>query len=186
MGGITDINFLYNKYYGDNPELRRIVTIHSEQVAKKAIEICESRKLPLDTKDVYIAAMLHDIGVVNCHAPDICAYGSLPYIQHGIEGRKILEENGLYRFASICDTHTGSGISKENIRKNKIPLPPKDYFPISLLEKLICYSDKFFSKSQDLTKEKNIEDVINQMKKFGEDSLERFLEYHSLFSFTNQ
>lgn len=181
MAALTDINFLFHKYYGDNPELRRIVTIHSEQVAKKALEIWENKSLPLDPRDVYCAAMLHDIGVVKCKAPDIFAFGELPYIRHGIEGKKILEENGLYSYASICVTHTGAGITKENIRKNNLPLPYQDYIPITLLEKLICYSDKFFSKSHDLTKEKSIDDIMLQMSKFGKDSLIRFQNLHSLF-----
>lgn len=186
MAGIFDINFLFNKYYGDNPQLKRIVTIHSEQVAKKALEICQAKNLPLDPVDVFCGAMLHDIGVVKCKAPDIYAFGNLPYIQHGIEGRKILEKHGLYKYASICDSHTGSGITAHSIIKNKLPLPVKDYLPATMLEKLICYSDKFFSKSLDLTKEKSIEEITNQMSRFGENSLKRFLELHSIFGDFNQ
>lgn len=182
MSSITDINWLFHKYYSDNPQLRRIVTVHSEQVAKKALEIARTKKLDLDPVDIYCAAMLHDIGVVKCHAPEIYAWGELPYIRHGVEGRKILEENGLHRYASICDSHTGAGISAGEIKKNKIPLPIKDYLPLSMLEKLICYSDKFFSKSNNLTREKSIEEVESQMQRFGDDSLKRFLKLHSLFS----
>lgn len=181
MVGIQDINFLIHKYYGDNPQLKRIVTIHSQQVAKKALEICRNKKLPLDPIDVFCAAMLHDIGVVRCNAPEIYAYGTLPYICHGIEGKKILDHHGLNKYSSICETHTGSGISKENIKNNKIPLPAKDFLPTTLLEKLICYADKFYSKSGDLTKEKSVNEIINQMKKFGDDSLERFMKLHLLF-----
>ena len=181
MAAISDINWIYKKYYQDNPELLRIVLTHSEQVAKKALKICRNKKLPLDHKEVFCAAMLHDVGVVKCNAPDICAYGALPYLQHGIEGSKILKENGLEQFASICSTHTGAGITAENIKKNNLPLPAEDFIPVSLLEKLICYSDKFFSKSHDLKKEKPLEEIITQMKRFGDDSYERFMELHRLF-----
>lgn len=186
MAFIQDINFLFHKYYGDNPELKRIVTIHSQQVAKKALQICEAKNLPLDPQDVFCAAMLHDIGVVKCNAPGIFAFGTQPYILHGIEGRKMLEKHGLAKYASICDTHTGAGISKENIKKNKIPLPIKDYIPSTLLEKLICYSDKFYSKSNNLTKEKSIDQILNQMKQFGDDSVKRFLHLHELFNCDNK
>ncbi|MCH5240818.1 MAG: HD domain-containing protein [Muribaculaceae bacterium] len=181
MASVVDINWLYHKYYGDNPQLRRIVTVHSKQVAKKALEIAEKKNLPLDFKDIYIAAMLHDIGVVKCKANDIYAFGELPYLQHGIEGKKILESYGLHKFANICLTHTGAGITKSEIKKNRLPLPVKDMVPYTLLEKLICYADKFFSKSGDLTKEKTLEEVINQMKNYGEASLKRFMEMHALF-----
>lgn len=177
----SDINFIYNKYYSDNLPLRRIVRIHSEQVANKALDICMKKNLLLEPDDVYIAAMLHDIGVVKCWAPDIYSRGSLPYLQHGIEGKKILENNGYSQYSSICSTHTGAGISSKEIRQNHLPLPEKDFLPQTLLEKLICYADKFYSKSHDLTREKTVQQVLIQIKKFGSDSYKRFLELHSLF-----
>lgn len=182
MKGISDINWLFKKYYANNPELRKILRTHSELVAKKALRINKEKHLGLPPVDVYIAAMLHDIGVVRCNAPGIGAHGTLPYLQHGIEGQKILKENGLEQFASICSTHTGAGITASEIRQNSLPLPELDFLPETTLEKLICYSDKFFSKSHDLSHEKTFEEVAEQMKKFGEDSYQRFLSLHQLFS----
>lgn len=179
---IRDINWLFNKYYSDNPELYRIVRIHSEQVAKKALAIWREKKLKLDPVNIYCAAVLHDIGVVKCNAPDIHAFGELPYLYHGIEGKKILLNHNLPQFANICSTHTGAGISIEDIRNNNLQMPEGDYLPFTLLEKLICYADKFYSKSGDLYHEKDIESVISQMKKFGEGSYNRFMEMNRLFS----
>lgn len=182
MSNLLDINFLYNKYYKGQDKLRATVMIHSDQVARKALRILKEKKLSLDPRDVFCAAMLHDIGVVMCDAPGIHAHGFLPYLQHGIEGKKILEENGLASIANVCARHTGAGITKSEIIKNNLPLPPQDFIPETLLEKLICYSDKFFSKSHDLKKEKTIDEVIAQMEKFGPDSLDRFMELHKLFA----
>lgn len=182
MAGIKDINWLFDKYYSDNPELRRIVTVHSEQVAKKALLIARDLKLKLDEKDIYCAAMLHDIGVVKCKAPDIYAFGESPYICHGIEGKKILESHGLYQYANVCDSHTGSGITARQIISNNLSLPVKNYLPKSLLEKLICYADKFYSKGKNLTEEKSLGEVLQQMKRHGDDSLKRFNKLHKLFS----
>lgn len=181
MSVVADINWLYYKIYHDNPELKRIVMIHSKQVARKAIEIAYEKKLKLDHKDIYTAAMLHDIGVIKCNAPDIHARGSLPYICHGIEGKKILEAHNLKKYAGVCERHTGAGISAQEIKEMNLPLPTKDLIPKTLLEKLICYADKFFSKSQDPTREKNMEEIVSQMKRFGDDSLKRFLELHAMF-----
>ena len=186
MPGIKDINWVYYKYYADNPELKRIVMVHSDQVAKKALEICKKKKLELNIQDVYCAAMLHDIGVVKCNAAGIYAHGKAPYIQHGLEGKKILDANGLSQYSNICTNHTGAGITKEEIKNNNLPLPLADMTPKTLLEKLICYSDKFFSKSHDLLKEKPLEEVKNQMKKFGEETYSRFMSLHSLFSYDNK
>ncbi|MCH5229819.1 MAG: HD domain-containing protein [Muribaculaceae bacterium] len=177
-----DINWLFKKYYSDNHELRRIILIHSQQVAKKALAIAKEKHLKLNDNDIYVAAMLHDIGVVKCNAPDIYARGTLPYLQHGCEGKKILDEIGLYKYGRICLTHTGSGITKEEIIKRNLPLPPQDMLPKTLLEKLICYADKFYSKSRDLKKEKNLDQIMEQMAGFGEESLNRFLELHNLFN----
>lgn len=182
MSQIIDINWIFHKYYAENPKLQRIVMVHSEQVAKKALEICREKKLNLDPIDVYCAAMLHDIGVVNCNAPDINARGILPYLCHGVEGCRILEKEGLCQYARICISHTGAGITTQEIIDKNLPLPVMDMTPHSLLEKLICYADKFFSKSKDLTKEKNVEEIISQMKKFGSGSLNRFLDMHLLFA----
>ena len=178
---ISDINWLFNKYYGENPELKRIVWEHSFHVAKKALKINEIKNLKLDPMDVYVASMLHDIGVVNCNAPDIQARGVLPYLQHGLEGEKMLNENGLKKFARICVTHIGAGITAKEISSNNLPLPQKDFLPQTTLEKLICYCDKFFSKSHDLSREKTLEEVLAQMKKFGEGPFQRFLSLHRQF-----
>lgn len=182
MSGFSDINWLYHKYYGDNPQLRRIVTLHSEQVAKKALQICEVKNLKLNPRDVYIAAMIHDIGVVKCNAPEIHAKGSKNYLLHGVEGELILLSHHLEKFASICSTHTGAGITKEEIIEKNLPLPQRNFLPKTLLEKLICYSDKFFSKSHDLTKEKDLNIVMAQIRRHGEGPEKRFLELHNLFS----
>lgn len=182
MKKIADINWLYKKYYSDNSELRRTVMVHSECVAKKALDINKKLKLNLDPKDIYVAAMLHDIGVVKCNAPDINARGVLPYLLHGVEGEKMLVEEGLSNYASVCSRHTGAGITEKEIIEKNLPLPPKDYLPETLLEKLICYSDKFFSKSHDLKREKRLEEVQEQIKKFGDDSYARFMEMHNLFT----
>ena len=181
MHKISDINWLFHKYYHDNPELRRIVVVHSQQVAKKALEICKDKNLNLDPKEVYCAALLHDIGVVKCKAPDIHAFGHLPYLQHGIEGKKILDRHGLSRFSSVCQNHTGAGISIKDIKQNNLPLPEIEMLPKTTLEKLICYSDKFYSKSKNLKTEKSLEEVIDQMKKYGPESLSRFMALHRLF-----
>ena len=182
MKGIADLKRLFFKYYSDNPALRRIVTLHSEQVAIKALDINRKKKLLLDPEEVYIAAMLHDIGVIKCNAPDIHAHGPLPYLRHGLEGEKILKRNSFDKYASICATHTGAGITANEIKSAGLPLPPVDLVPHTMLERLICYSDKFFSKSRDLKKEKSLDSVIAQMKKFGPDSYNRFMELQHLFN----
>ena len=173
---------LFNLYYADQEKLKEKVLTHSRQVANKAIEIIDNRQLPVNREFVYYGAMFHDIGVFRCNAPDIHAFGPLPYICHGVEGHDLLLKHGLPEFAGICERHTGSGITLSQIVENNLPLPHREMVPQTLEEMLICYADKFYSKSGDLLKEKPLDKIIRQMEAHGADSLKRFLELHSRFS----
>lgn len=172
---------LLQKYTVDNPRLYEILLGHSRAVCDKAIAIIERKKLDIDRQFVEEAAMLHDIGIVRCDAPSIYCFGSQPYICHGVEGRAILEAEGLPRHALVCERHTGSGISAAQIETQDLPLPRRDMLPLSLEEKLICYADKFFSKSRQLNQEKSIEKIISQMQGHGPEVCERFIQLHSMF-----
>ncbi|MCM1319328.1 MAG: phosphohydrolase [Muribaculaceae bacterium] len=172
---------LIDKYTEGNPELRRIIIGHSEAVRDKAFDIIERKQLDLNRQFVAEAAMLHDIGVVRVDAPGISCFGPEPYICHGICGRAILDSEGLPRHALVCERHTGSGITAEQIVAENLPLPHRDMIPLSMEEKLICYADKFFSKSRDLRDEKPVERIFEQMQKFGYGSLERFAALHEMF-----
>ncbi|MDE7403061.1 MAG: HD domain-containing protein [Muribaculaceae bacterium] len=176
-----DTQKIIDKYYNDNSRLRTILTVHSRLVADKALECARRSGIVCDLNFVEEAAMLHDIGIFKCNAPDIFCFGDKPYICHGIEGRQILEEEGLARHAPVCERHTGSGLTIDDIKSQKLPLPLRDMTPQSIEEKLICYADKFFSKSGDIRAEKSLERVMKSMEKHGPESLERFRALHELF-----
>lgn len=176
-----DIDRIFSELYSDNKALLATVTLHSECVARKAISCADSRRLDIDREFVYEAARLHDIGVVMCNAPSIYCFGRLPYICHGIAGREILDKIGLHRHALVCERHTGSGLSADDIIRQNLPLPHRDMLPISEEERLICYADKFYSKSGDLTREKSIDEITRQMEAHGPGSLSRFLNLHKSF-----
>lgn len=178
---MVDIDKIFSIYYTDNPELLATVIIHSECVAKKALECVKRHSLDVDESFVTEAAMLHDIGVIRCQAPSIFCYGTKPYICHGIEGKEMLESLNLPKHALVCERHTGSGLSLDDIVRQDLPLPRRDMLPVTLEEKLICYADKFFSKSGNLSKEKDLDKIMKQMHSFGEDSLNRFIMLHKMF-----
>ena len=69
----------------------------------------------------------------------------------------------------------------QDIIDQNLPLPHRDMTPQTTEEKLICYADKFFSKSGDYKTEKPLNRVINSMKRHGDDTLRRFMELNSLF-----
>ncbi len=172
---------IIEKYYTRGSELYNLLVEHSKQVADFAIDIIKKNpNLTIDQNFVYEAAMLHDIGIFKTFAPSIYCTGNMPYICHGYLGREILESEGLPRHALVCEHHTGSGLTVTNIVEQNLPLPHRDMLPTTIEEKLVCYADKFFSKSY-IAPAKPLEKVQAEMARFGEASLSRFNELANLF-----
>ena len=168
-------------YYSEDATLRRILVEHSECVARRALLIADRHpELCLDRNFLIEASMLHDIGIIRCDAPGIHCYGTEPYIRHGIMGAEMLRAHGLERHARVCERHTGAGISMDDILAQDLPLPLQDYLPETLEEQVICYADKFYSKSH-LEREKTVEQALRSLAKFGDAGVERFKRWSSLF-----
>ncbi|MDY0131222.1 MAG: HD domain-containing protein [Desulforegulaceae bacterium] len=178
-----DVFKIIDKYYKTNEKAKKVLLTHSELVAKKALKIAENLKEPIDKKLVYEGSILHDIGMIFTNAPEIGCNGKHPYICHGILGRQILEKEGLVKHALICERHTGTGITKEEIIKKNLPLPLKDMVPVSLEEQIICYADKFFSKGlKNLEKEKTLEEIEKTLSGYGGNHLKKFRNWHLKFN----
>ncbi len=124
--------------------------------------------------------MLHDIGIFKCDAAGIQCFGTEPYICHGRIGAELLRSEGFPRHARVCERHTGAGITKAQIIAQNLPLPQQDFLPETMEEKVICYADKFFSKTH-LDREKTIEQVEKSLSKFGEEGVLRFREWEKCF-----
>lgn len=124
--------------------------------------------------------MLHDIGIRWCHAPSIFCIGTEPYIRHGLIGGTLLRSLGLERHARVCERHTGTGITCQQIQRQQLPLPPADYVPETLEEQLVCYADKFFSKSRP-DRVLTIEEAAQSLAKFGQEGVDKFLSWAKMF-----
>ena len=176
-----DYNFIIDKYCKDNNGLRDILVSHSRAVAEKALAIADAHpELGLDRQFILEAAMVHDIGIVMTDAPGIKCFGTEPYIRHGVCGAEIMRAEGYPRHARVCERHTGAGLSKAEIEAQDLPLPRVDLLPETLEEKVICYADKFFSKTR-LDREKTIEQAERSVAKHGDEGLKRFKEMERLF-----
>ena len=172
---------IIDKYYPVGTKCRGIFLHHSRQVADKALEIASRCNLDISLNEVETAAMLHDIGIFLTNAPDIHCHGSEHYICHGILGAELLRKEGFdEEIARVAERHTGAGLTIDDIDRQQLPLPRKDYLPETMLEKLICYADKFFSKSGAM-QEKPLDKVRASMARHSIDSLTRFDELHELF-----
>lgn len=177
-----EIDAILNMYYEEGSALLDLLLTHSRNVAQKALRVAEECHLDVDRQFVSDASMLHDVGIIRCNAPSIFCTGEEPYIRHGIIGAELMRSIGLPDIASVCERHTGSGLTAKEIAEAGLPLPHIDLVPVSLEEKLICYADKFFSKSGNPNEEKTLERVRKSMAKFGEEALDRFNALHTLFT----
>ena len=176
-----DYQQIIDKYYPEDNRLRDIYMIHSTLVMKRAVRICDHHpELNLDRRFIIEAAMLHDIGIFKCDAPGIQCFGKAPYLTHGRIGAELLRAEGLPKHARVCERHTGAGITKEEILRLNLPLPPQDFLPETMEEKVICYADKFYSKTRP-EQEKTIEQAEQSLQRFGEAGLERFKSWERLF-----
>ena len=114
------------------------------------------------------------------HAPGIHCHGEHPYLLHGYLGAQLMRQEGLHRVARVCERHTGTGLTAQNIIEQCLPLPVGDYRPETIEEKLICYADKFFSKSHP-KRVRSVAETARSLEKFGEEGVRTFLEWAELF-----
>jgi len=198
---MMDYQSIIDFFYPDENELRHILITHSQSVARKALQIVALHpEFNLDAEFIEAAAMLHDIGICRCDAPSIACYGSEPYICHGKIGAQMLRdlvcddytseslsvcassfnEKQLERLARVCERHTGAGLSLDDIIRQQLPLPHQSFLPETIEEQVVCYADKFFSKTH-LDREKTIEQAEQSLVKFGTEGVSRFRRWAQMF-----
>ncbi|MBN2662991.1 MAG: HDIG domain-containing protein [Bacteroidales bacterium] len=167
---------IIQKYYQKDTKLYYFLVEHSKSVAKKALEVAHNVSyLKPDFVFIEEAAMLHDIGIFLTYSPKIDCFGDRPYIEHGFLGRKILENEGYFKHALVCETHVGTGLTVDHIRSRNLQLPLRNMEPKTLEEEIVCFADKFFSKNEKyLVNEKSIEKIKKGLLKHGQYNLDKF------------
>lgn len=169
------------KFYPEENQLRNILLTHSELVARKALQVADKHpELALDRQFLEEASLLHDIGIFLCDAPAIQCFGTHPYICHGYLGAELMRQEGFERHALVCERHTGAGLTLTQIEAQNLPVPHRDMLPVTLEEQVICFADKFFSKTR-LAEEKTVEQARRSLQKFGEEGVERFNRWCEIF-----
>ena len=172
---------LIKTYYPEENRLREILVTHSESVAKKACPTAEPHPEPRPHHQfLYEGALLHDIGIFLTDAEGICCYGDKPYICHGSLGAELMRREGYERHALVCERHTGAGLSLKEIIAQQLPVPHREMVPVSLEEQVICFADKFFSKTH-LDREKSVEKARRSLERYGQEGVDRFDNWCRLF-----
>ena len=173
------------KFYDRDSKAFEILVDHGQLVAHKALRAAEKvAHLQPDLEFLNNAAMLHDIGILHTDSPGFDCRGKYPYICHGFLGRELLGGIGLPEYGLICERHIGVGISRDDIRNFRLPLPERDMIPVSIEEQIICYADKFFSKNgsgQNNNSEKSIEQIRQSLQPYGQKKVERFQTWVDIF-----
>ena len=90
------------------------------------------------------------------------------------------DERRVSPHALVCERHTGAGMSLQSIIEQDLPIPHRDMVPVSMEEQVICFADKFFSKTH-LDREKSVEKALKSISRYGEDGVIRFKHWCECF-----
>ena len=137
--------------------VERIAMAISERIIARFMQIPDARKTasfcnaPVDPGIVRAGALLHDIGRGRTHG-----------IDHAVEGARIANELGLPEpLIRIIERHIGAGIEAQDAVK--LGLPPRDYLPLTIEEKIVAHADNLAGKHGKL----RLRDVILDLEKKG-------------------
>ncbi len=98
------------------------------------------------------------------------------YILHGLKGYEYLLDEGVDEsIAQFCRNHTGVGLTREDVVRQELPLPPADYVPMNLEQEVVMYADKFHSKSVP-PKFLQVEAYTARAERFGGENKQRWLD----------
>jgi uncharacterized protein len=170
---ISEIHALHEKY-APTAEAFELVFTHCRAVQQVAAQLLGRGNLPrIDAELVRAGCLLHDIGVYRLYD----ASGRLnhrDYIRHGVLGYELLKTAGFGdAICRFCSCHTGVGLTREDIRKQNLPLPVADYLPASVEERLVLYADKFHTKT-DPPKFVTAATYSRDVRRFGDEKVLNF------------
>lgn len=157
---------LLKKYSPDEDSLDHVLT-HSERVSNYLL-VLTSRLTSIDKKFLETAALLHDIGRF-VYPPK-----SPKAICHGLAGGEILRQEDLPGHARVAECHIGIGITRQDIIKQNLPLPVRDFVPETPEELLITYVDNL--DVHGIKDEAFVEDRFAQ--ELGPEYLARVRDFH--------
>ena len=141
-----EIRALHEKY-SPTAEAFGLVYPHCQIVGEVAQQLLDRGGLGLDADLVRAGSLLHDIGVYRLYGAD-GRLDQASYLRHGILGYDLLRAEGFPEaLCRFCSRHTGMGLSRDDIRRQQLPLPPGDYLAETAEEQLVMYADKFHSKT---------------------------------------
>ncbi len=173
---------LLHLHYRFAPSSKALESVwkHSLIVAAIVRQLLERYpRLVLDRDLAIDGALMHDIGVYRCVDRVRPKEDEVPYLRHGIIGGYILRhEKFRDAIARMAERHTGVGLTVADFLAKGLRPPEHDYLPENVLEKLVCYADKFHSKSRGFVE---LNEVIADQRKFGHHKVAQLLKLKEMF-----
>ena len=128
---------------------KKRVVVHCATVRAVAEVIAEG--IPQADMDLVIAgALLHDIGRSKDHS-----------IMHAYLGSKIAEEYKLpHSIVEIIRKHTGAGLDDEEVEA--MGLPPGDYIPSTIEEKIVAHADNMVSDNRVVSHRHSVDKLMSK------------------------
>jgi uncharacterized protein len=181
--------FLLHKKYAATEMLLDLIWTHSNIIADIALHLLDTYdfdKTELQREYVLQASLLHEIGVYMCGGFEWIPNqppSQYPYIQHGIIGAWILQQEGYSpKIVQVAHCHIGVGLSAEDIRSHAIELPQQDFFPQTPLQKFMTYVSKFHSKTP---KFRTNEQIKESLRRFSDEKMKAFEELEKTYGIPN-
>ncbi len=141
------IEALHHKY-APSENVFILVYTHSRIVYDIARQLADRNHTAFSPDILRVGSLLHDIGVYAVLGKDGRLKPGVSYIAHGIQGEKILQDEGLPETIwRIASHHTGAGLTRHDVVLEGLPLPMADFLAETPEERLIMYADKFHSKT---------------------------------------
>ena len=138
---------------------KRRVIIHCCTVNAVAEEMV-SRIGRADPKLVTAGALLHDIGRSVDHS-----------IMHAYIGSQIVQAHGLPKeIVDIVRKHTGAGLDEQDVEE--LGLPPADYMPRTLEEKIVAHADNLVSDNRVVKHDHSSDKLRNKGAERGADRID--------------
>ncbi|HEY3421581.1 MAG TPA: HD domain-containing protein [Methanocellaceae archaeon] len=147
---------LLKKYEVDDRVMEHLWAVHDY-----AMEIAAD--VECDRNLVEVGSLLHDIGRSRSHA-----------IDHAIIGAEILRKEGVSEdVVHIVERHVGAGLTSEEAVT--LGLPPGDYIPKTIEEKIVCHADNLIGSTERVS----IQDTIKMARqKWFDSAVDRLIQMH--------
>ncbi|GGQ44831.1 uncharacterized protein BKA00_000903 [Actinomadura coerulea] len=170
--GDDEIRALHERYAPGEAAFEAVWT-HCVIVSEIAERIMDGAGLAVDADLVRAGCLLHDLGVYRLYGPS----GTIDYsryVRHGVLGHEILRDEGFpEEICRFCSCHTGVGLTRDDIVRQRLPVPAGDYVAVTGEERLVMYADKFHSKTDPPTFV-SAAAYAGRVRRFGEEKVSVF------------